>query len=201
MTPTGGSHGTLHRTAGIAGRTRRRGSVAADGARAAGGLFDMPSHWPVSLGVRIPEVSRLENVAKAGYFASDRELTMKANHRALTSTVRYSGDHHFRCWPFAFALAVAMVVALFHDLPALAGAGGSGPIPVVAIASSASAPIQAPDGQTPGHGCHCLCHITGQSAFSPVVISVVFNGSLDPPCNGAPTRSWAGLPPFRPPRV
>jgi hypothetical protein len=44
-------------------------------------LFDMPSRWPVSLGVRIPEVSRLENVAKAGYFASDRELTMKANHR------------------------------------------------------------------------------------------------------------------------
>jgi hypothetical protein len=126
---------------------------------------------------------------------------MKANHRALTATVRNAGDHHFRRWPFAFALAVAMVVALFHDLPALAGAGGSGPIPVVAIASSASAPIQAPDGQTPGHGCHCLCHITGQSALSPVVISVVFNDSLDPPCNGAPTRSWAGLPPFRPPRV
>src|SRR5262249_31053990 len=32
---TGGAHDSLHRTAGIAGRTRRRGRVAARGARAA----------------------------------------------------------------------------------------------------------------------------------------------------------------------
>jgi len=35
----------------------------------------------------------------------------------------------------AFALALAIAVSLFHDLPALAGGGGSDPIPV-AVASS-----------------------------------------------------------------
>src|ERR1700740_3589311 len=34
---TGGAYDSHHRTAGIAGRTRRRGGVAAGGARAAGG--------------------------------------------------------------------------------------------------------------------------------------------------------------------
>jgi hypothetical protein len=125
---------------------------------------------------------------------------MKATRRAVTATVRKAGGRHFWRWPLAFALAVAMVVSLFHDLPALAGGGGSGPIPV-AIASSTSTPIQAPDAQAPGLGCHCLCHMMDRSAVSPVVTPLVFNESLDPPGNGAAIRSWAGLPPFRPPRV
>ena len=129
-----------------------------------------------------------------------QEFAMKATRRAVTATVRKAGGRHFWRWPLAFALTLALVVSLFHDLPALAGGGGAGPIPV-AIASSNSTPIQAPDAQAPGHGCHCLCHITDQCAVSPVVTPVVFNNSLNPPRDGEPIRSWAGLPPFRPPRV
>jgi|SRR4029453_4269836 hypothetical protein len=125
---------------------------------------------------------------------------MKATRRPLIAILCKAGRHRFRRWPLAFALALAIAVSLFHDLPALAGGGGSDPIPV-AVASSTSTPVPAPDPQAPGHGCHCLCHMTAQSTLSPVVIPVVFNVSISTPRNGAPTRSWAGLPPFRPPRV
>jgi hypothetical protein len=124
---------------------------------------------------------------------------MKATHRPIIA-IAEAGRHRFWRWPLAFALALAVAVSLFHDLPALAGGGGSDPI-LVAAASSTSTPVQAPDSQAPGHGCHCLCHITAQSTVSPLVTPVVFNETLSPPRNAAPTRAWAGLPPFRPPRV
>jgi len=125
---------------------------------------------------------------------------MKATRRSRSAMTCKAGGRPFWRWPLAFALALAVAVSLFHDLPAFAGSGGPDPMPTV-VASSTSTPIQAPDAQAPGHGCHCLCHMTGQSVASPVATPVVFNDSLDPPRNGAPTRSWAGLPPFRPPRV
>jgi hypothetical protein len=100
--------------------------------------------------------------------------------------------------PMAVALALAVAISLFHDLPALAGTGGSDQLVVV---SSTSAPIPAPDSQAPGHGCHCLCHMTAQVAAGTVVTPVVFDDSLDPPRSSAPLGSRAGLPPFRPPRV
>src|SRR6478735_12590744 len=118
---------------------------------------------------------------------------MKATRRALTATVRKAGGRYFWRWPLAFALALAISVSLFHDLPALTGGDGSASIPV-AIASSTSTPVQAPDPQAPGHGCHCLCHVTDQCAVSSVVTPVIFKDSISPPLNGAPTRSWAGLP-------
>jgi hypothetical protein len=124
---------------------------------------------------------------------------MKDTRRAIIAIMCKAGGRRFWRWPLAFALALAIAVSLFHDFPAFAG-GGSDPIPV-AIASSTSTPVQAPDSQTPGHGCHCLCHVTAQSTVSPLVTPVVFNETLSPPRNAAPTRAWAGLPPFRPPRV
>src|SRR5262245_49292798 len=123
---------------------------------------------------------------------------MKATRRALTATVRKAGGRHFRRRPLAFALAVAMVVSLFHDLPALAGQGGSDPMPV-AVAST-SALVEAPDTQAPGHGCHCLCHIAAQTTVSQIVTRFVFDHSIQRPGNGVPSRALAGLPPFRPPR-
>jgi hypothetical protein len=125
---------------------------------------------------------------------------MKPTRCPIIAIVCKAGGHRFWRWPLAFALALALVVSLFHDLPALACGGGSGPIPVVVVSAS-NMPVQAPDSQAPGHGCHCLCQITVQSTVSPVVTPLVFKDSLYPPRNGAPTRSWAGLPPFRPPRV
>jgi hypothetical protein len=124
---------------------------------------------------------------------------MKATHRPIIA-IAEAGRHRFWRWPLAFALALAVAVSLFHDLRALAGGGGSDPI-LVAAASSTSAPVQAPDPDAPGHSCHCLCHMMAQSTVSPVITPVIFNDRLSPPPNGAPTRSWAGLPPFRPPRV
>jgi hypothetical protein len=122
---------------------------------------------------------------------------MKATRRTMVANVGKAGGRRFWHWPLAFALTLAIAASLFHDLPALAGGGGSGAIPV-AVASSTS---EAPDPQAPGHGCHCLCHMTAQATVSSVVIPVIFSDSISPPRNGAPTRSWAGLPPFRPPRV
>ena len=127
-------------------------------------------------------------------------IATKTARRTITAMMCKAGQHHFWRWPLAFALAVALVVSLFHDLPALAGGGDSAPIPV-AVVSSTSTPIQAPDPQAPGHSCHCLCHMIDQSMVNPIVTSVVFNETVSPPRNGAPTRAWAGLPPFRPPRV
>jgi len=125
---------------------------------------------------------------------------MKATRRTIIAIVCKAAGRRVWRWPLAVALALAVAVSLFHDLPALAGGDSSGPMPV-AVASSTSTPVQAPDAQAPGHGCHCLCHMTGQSTVSPVVTPVVFSDSVCSPRNGAPTRSWAGLPPFRPPRV
>jgi hypothetical protein len=125
---------------------------------------------------------------------------MKASGSTPVAILCRAGGRRFWRWPLAFALALAVAVSLFHDLPALAGWADSSPIPV-AVATSATTPMQSPDTQAPGHGCHCLCHITAQSAVSLVVTPIVFTDSLCPPRNGAPTRSWAGLPPFRPPRV
>src|SRR5262245_56685710 len=125
---------------------------------------------------------------------------MKAARRTPVAILCKSGGRRFWRWPLAGALALTVVVSLFHDLPALADWVNSSLIPVT-DSTSATTPVQAPDPQAPGHGCHCLCHMTGQSTVSPGVTPVVFNDSLCPPRNGAPTRSWAGLPPFRPPRV
>ena len=102
---------------------------------------------------------------------------MKATLRTVIAIVSRPGSRRFWRGPLAVALALAIAVALFHDFPALAGGGDLAPTPV-AIASSTSTPIQAPDTQAPGHGCHCLCHITDQSAVSPVVTPVVFNNSV-----------------------
>jgi hypothetical protein len=176
--------------------------VATRGARAAGNCAGLGFFLgsPVRRSPTPLEVSRLEIVAKARYFPRTQEFAMKAARRTLIAVTRKPGGRLFGRGPLAFALALAVAVALFHDLPALAGGGDLAPIPV-AIASSTSTPIQAPDTQAPGHGCHCLCHITDRSAVSPVVTPVVFNDSLNPPRNGGPICSWTGLPPFRPPRV
>src|SRR4029453_8981080 len=125
---------------------------------------------------------------------------MKATRRPLIAILCKAGRHRFWRWPFFFVLALAVAVSLFHDLPALAGGGDSGPIPV-AVVYSTSTPPHAPDSQAPGDGFHCLCHITAQSTVSPLVTPIVFSDSLSPPRNAVPIRSWAGLPPFRPPRV
>jgi hypothetical protein len=106
-----------------------------------------------------------------------------------------------RFWrlPLILGLALAVAISLFHDLPAFAGTGES-PAPLT-VASSTSTPVQAPDSRAPGHGCHCLCHMTAQAIASPVVTPVVFNEPLYLPPQGLPMRSCAGLPPFRPPRA
>src|SRR5262245_10042049 len=127
-------------------------------------------------------------------------VAMKAARRTMTAMMCKAGRHRCWCWPLAFALAAALVVSLFHDLPALAGGGDLAPIPG-AVASSTATPFQAPDAQAPGHSCHCLCHITDRCGVTPVVTPIVFTNSLNPPPDGEPICSWAGLPPFRPPRV
>ena len=123
---------------------------------------------------------------------------MQAARRTTKAIMREAAGRQFGRWPLAFGLALAMIVSLFHDLPALAGTAGADPI---AVASITIVPSEAPDSQAPGLGCHCLCHMAAQAWASPIATPIVFNESLYPPRDSTAPRSCAGLPPFRPPRV
>jgi hypothetical protein len=125
---------------------------------------------------------------------------MSAASRISEATIGKAEPRRFWRWPVALTLALAVAISLFHDLPALAGKGDFSPASP-AVAASMSVPAHAPDSQAPAHGCHCLCHMSAQSMASPVVTPVVFNEPLYLPPQGVPTRSCAGLPPFRPPRA
>jgi hypothetical protein len=151
---------------------------------------------------RYPPASlrRLENVCKSRYFRRMQWCATRAAHQTAQAAA-CKGLVRFWRWPLALGLAIAMVVALFHDLPAFAGKIDSGPPTLAAAVASTSAPVQAPDSQAPGHSCHCLCHVAPQALASPVVTPVAFGSSLDLPPGNTPPRSCAGLPPFRPPRV
>ena len=145
-------------------------------------------------------IARLENVLKARYSSLDARFAMNAASRTAKATIGKAEGRRFWRWPLALGLALAVAISLFHDLPAFAGRGDFGP-PSVTVATSISVPVHAPDSQAPMHGCHCLCHMTAQAIASTVVTPVVFNEPLYLPPQGVPTRSCAGLPPFRPPRV
>jgi hypothetical protein len=138
----------------------------------------------------------LEKVPEPRYFPWTQGFGMKAAYR---TTNRDDGRCLWR-WPMVLSLALAVAISLFHDLPAFAGRGDASPTPL-AIASFTSAPVQSPDSQAPGRGCHCLCHMTAQAIASPGVSPVIFNEPLYLPPQDVPARSCAGLPPFRPPRV
>jgi hypothetical protein len=127
-------------------------------------------------------------------------FAMKAGHRGMQAIMRTaSGRRFWRC-PLAFGLALALVISLFHDLPALAGTAGSDPMPAAAM-SSTSTPTHPSDSQAPAVGCHCLCHLASQAIASPIVTPVIFGDSLRPPLDSTAPPACAGLPPFRPPRA
>ena len=120
--------------------------------------------------------------------------------RRTKAMIGMSEARQFWRWPLALSLALAVAISLFHDRPAFAGRGDFSSTSVTVV-SLISVPTHAPDSQAPGHGCHCLCHMTAQAIASPVVTPVVFNEPLYLPPQGVPMRSCAGLPPFRPPRA
>jgi hypothetical protein len=131
---------------------------------------------------------------------------MKAARHITKTITGKAASRLFRRWPLALGLALAVVISLFHEIPAFAGMDDASRTPLAV--ASISAPIQAPESAPcngcnclPGHGCHCLCHMTAQSIASTVVTPVVFKESLFPLPQSVPVRSCAGLPPFRPPRV
>jgi hypothetical protein len=167
-------------------------------------LADLPGHPPARASAACAPVCSdcvcLENVAKGRYLDWTQGFAMKAARYMTKAITGKATGRLFWRWPLAFGLALAVAISLFHDLPAFAGTGDASSTPL-AVASSTSAPVQAPESQSPGHGCHCLCHITAQAIASPVVTPVVFDEPLYLPPQGVPTRSRAGLPPFRPPRV
>ena len=143
-------------------------------------------------------IARLENVAEARYLGWTLGFPMKAAGRTTKAIIGNATGGRLWRWPLALSLALAVAISLFHDLPAFAGRSDSSPASVTVVSSI---PVHAPDSQAPGHGCHCLCHMTAQAVASPAVSPVVFNEPLYLPPQDVPARSCAGLPPFRPPRV
>jgi len=127
-------------------------------------------------------------------------FAMKADHRGMQAIRRTASGRLVWRWPLAFGLALALVISLFHDLPALAGTAGSDPMPA-AVMSSTSTPAHPSDSQAPAIGCHCFCHLASQAIAPPIVTPVIFNDSLRPLRDSTALRSCAGLPPFRPPRA
>jgi hypothetical protein len=127
-------------------------------------------------------------------------FAMKADHLGMQAIKRTASERLFWRWPLAFGLAVALVISLFHDLPALAGTAGSDALPAAAM-SSTTTPAHPWDSQAPAVGCHCLYHLTSQAIASPIVTPVIFNDSLQPLRDSMAPPSCAGLPPFRPPRA
>jgi hypothetical protein len=102
-------------------------------------------------------------------------------------------------WPVVLGLALALVLSLFHDVPAFAGTADVDPLP---IASAVSTPIEASaDADAPAAGCHCLFHSAAQAIAAANCTPVLFELSLCSPRDSMPPRSRAGLPPFRPPRA
>ena len=142
--------------------------------------------------------ARLENVPMGRYSPLDARYAMNAATRTTKATIGKAEGRQFWRWPLALSLAQAVAISLFHDLPAFAGRSDSSPASVTVVSSI---PVHAPDSQAPGHGCHCLCHMTAQAVASPAVSPVIFNEPLSLPPQDVPARSCAGLPPFRPPRV
>ena len=142
--------------------------------------------------------ARLENVPMGRYSPLDARYAMNAASRTTKATVGKAQGRCFWRWPLALSLALAVAISLFHDFPAFAGRSESSPASVTVVSSI---PVHAPDSQAPGHGCHCLCHMTAQAVASPAVSPVIFNEPLSLPPQDVPARSCAGLPPFRPPRV
>jgi hypothetical protein len=127
-------------------------------------------------------------------------FAMKADHGGRQAIMRTASGRRFWRWPLAFGLALALVVSLLHDLPALAGTAGCDLMPAAAM-SSTSTPAHPSDSQAPAIGCHCLCHMASQAIASPVATPVIFDSSLATPRDSTTLRSCAGLPPFRPPRA
>ena len=124
---------------------------------------------------------------EAGRIISDRSISRRVGGR-------------FWRWPLAFGLALAVMISLFHDLPALAGTAGPDAVPVAAM-SSMTTPAQPSDSHALAVGCHCLCHTASQALASPLALPVIFRDSLRPLPDSSVPRSCAGLPPFRPPRA
>ncbi len=145
---------------------------------------------------RKPESPALKTSPRHDISSPTQGFAMKA--ARLATTIGKAEGRRFWRWPLAFCLVLAVAISLFHDLPALAGRGDPSPPPLAAV-SSMSAPVQAPESQSPAHGCHCLCHLTAQAISSPAVTPIVFNEPVSLPPQDVPARSFAGLPPFRPP--
>jgi hypothetical protein len=65
-------------------------------------------------------------------------FAMKADHCGRQAIMRTTSGRLFWRWPLAFGLALALVISLFHDLPALAGTAGSDPIPAAVMSSTSN---------------------------------------------------------------
>jgi hypothetical protein len=119
-----------------------------------------------------------------------------------TATTIRSGNAglsaRLRRMPFVLALMLGLVMSLFQSLDCCAGVAGSDiNAGITSIATDSST---APDHQMPAHACHCLCHITAQTAATmslPADLPArapIFARQQNP-------VALAGLPLFKPPRA
>lgn len=101
--------------------------------------------------------------------------------------------------PFVLAVMLGLVMSLVQSLDCCAALAGNG-TGVAAITASGDTSPDGPDHQMPAHACHCLCHITTQTAAT---LSLPADLPARAPIFARQQNpvALAGLPLFKPPRA
>jgi hypothetical protein len=101
--------------------------------------------------------------------------------------------------PLVLALAVGLLLSLFHCASCDMTFAGSGSATIAANLDTSTS-HDVPEQQLPGHSGHCLGHVTAQPAAVTPTPADVSHRPYMIGCEQSPA-SLAGLPLFKPPRA
>jgi hypothetical protein len=116
-----------------------------------------------------------------------------------TRTIRVNDKRLWRRVPLVLALTLGLLMSLLQCVDCCSAFASDNTSVTSALADDGASP-NGPDQSTPVHSCHCLCHISAQTAAvlsSPADLPLrvpAFAGDQSP-------ASLAGLPLYEPPRA
>lgn len=86
-------------------------------------------------------------------------MTTRRTHRSDTAGLA----SRMRRLPLVLVMMLALAMSLLQSFDCCAAIAGNGAA-MAAITADGDTPPSGPDGALPVHACHCLCHITAQTA-------------------------------------